>query len=99
MVRDVTQAPVPPRDKKGLRTGYTTGACAAAASKAATLALLHQAPVGRVTIQLPTRVQQDATFSPVEWRVTPSAARCGVIKDAGDDPDVTHGALICTTVA
>lgn len=99
MVRDVTQAPLPPRDKKGLRTGYTTGACAAAASKAATLALLRQAPMDRVTIQLPTRVQQDAAFSPVEWRVTPSEARCGVVKDAGDDPDVTHGALICATVA
>src|SRR5713101_1847162 len=99
MARDATQAPLPPRDKKGLRTGYTTGACAAAASKAATLALLRQAPMDRVTIQLPTRVQPDAAFSPVEWRVTPSAARCGVVKDAGDDPDVTHGALICATVA
>src|SRR5712691_3362600 len=99
MARDVTSgaaAPaVPPRDKKGRRTGYTTGACAAAASKAATLALLRQAPVDRVTIELPTRVQPAATFPPIEWRITAEEARCGVVKDAGDDPDVTHGALIC----
>jgi cobalt-precorrin-5B (C1)-methyltransferase len=101
MARDVTSgavaSTVPPRDKKGQRTGYTTGACAAAASKAATLGLLRQAPIDRVAIELPSRFQQEATFPPIEWRITVEEARCGVIKDAGDDPDVTHGALICAT--
>ncbi len=85
-----------PRSKRGLREGYTTGSCAAAAAKAATVALLTQQPVEAVTIRLP--IDRMATFTPMEWCVTPEEAHCGIIKDAGDDPDVTHGALICATV-
>ncbi len=86
-----------PRNKRGLREGYTTGSCAAASAKAATVALLRQQPVETVTIHLP--IGREASFVPVEWRVTPDEAHCGIVKDAGDDPDVTHGALICATVA
>ncbi len=82
--------------KRGLRTGYTTGSCAAAAAKAATLALQQQKPVETVTIWLP--IHRTATFQPINWRITPEEAHCGIIKDAGDDPDVTHGAEICATV-
>lgn len=82
--------------KRGLRTGYTTGSCAAAAAKAATLALQQQKPVETITIWLP--IHRTATFQPINWRITPEEAHCGIIKDAGDDPDVTHGAEICATV-
>jgi cobalt-precorrin-5B (C1)-methyltransferase len=83
---------------RNLRTGYTTGSCAAAAAKAATLALLIGSPVQEVTIHLP--VGRDATFSVhrCQW-VDGERVLCSVIKDGGDDPDVTHGAEICVTVS
>jgi cobalt-precorrin-5B (C1)-methyltransferase len=83
---------------RNLRTGYTTGSCAAAAAKAATLALLTGTPVQEVTIHLP--VGRDATFSVhrCQW-VDDSRVLCSVIKDGGDDPDVTHGAEICVAVS
>src|SRR2546423_208474 len=83
--------------KRGMRTGYTTGACATAATRAALLTLLDgQAPTS-VTITLP--IGEKATFAVhnsehhVDGSITAS-----VIKDAGDDPDVTHGAELCSTV-
>lgn len=81
-----------PARRRGLRTGYTTGACATAAAKAATSALLNQRPVSQVTIHLP--IGRDATFSIVSCELGATSCRCAVIKDAGDDPDVTHGAEI-----
>ena len=86
---------VPPR-RRGLREGYTTGACATAAAKAATLALFSGRPQRRVTIHLPAG--RDATFDLCRCELTADGVRCGVIKDAGDDPDVTHGAEIQATV-
>lgn len=83
--------------RRGLREGYTTGACATAAAKAAALALLSGRPVERVTIHLP--VGRDATFALCRCEFGPGWVRCGVIKDAGDDPDVTHGAEIQATVS
>lgn len=83
--------------KKGSRTGYSTGACATAATKGALLALLHRQPVGEVEITLP--LGQPVTFPLVECQIGPDQACCGVIKDAGDDPDVTHGATIRATVS
>ena len=85
--------------RRGLRTGYTTGSCAAAAAKAATLTLLSGKDVDQVTIRLP--VGRDATF-PVhrcQWLEKDRSVLCSVIKDGGDDPDVTHGAEICATVS
>ena len=83
-----------------MRTGYTTGACAAAAAKAATIALLTGEPVSDVTIRLP--IGQDATFQiercEIDGRDAVSSATCSVIKDGGDDPDVTSGAEICARV-
>jgi cobalt-precorrin-5B (C1)-methyltransferase len=87
---------VPARDKKGMRTGYTTGSTAAAAAKAAALALLGGAWPERVTITLP--IGETADLAPVERALEPDAAFCCVVKDAGDDPDVTHGALVCARV-
>ncbi len=78
--------------RRGMRTGYTTGACATAAAKAATWALIHQRQIYEVTIHLP--VGQDATLTLHSCQLEPDGCLCSVIKDAGDDPDVTHGAEI-----
>ena len=83
--------------RRGLRTGYTTGSCAAAASKAAVETLLTGKPVAEVTIQLP--VGRPATFEVHRCDQAPGKVTCSVIKDGGDDPDVTHGAEICATVS
>ncbi len=87
---------------RSLRTGYTTGSCSAAAAKAAVTALLSGQPVSEVTIRLP--VGRDVAFQVhrCQWTEQPSAKSsgrvlCSVIKDGGDDPDVTHGAEICVT--
>ena len=84
--------------KRGLRTGYTTGSCAAAAAKGAVLTLLTGQPVQEVTIHLP--VGRDASFvlNRCEW-VDDERVLASVIKDGGDDPDATHGAEICVTVS
>jgi cobalt-precorrin-5B (C1)-methyltransferase len=82
------------RDKP-LRSGYTTGACAAAAAQAATIALLKQEVVKQVQIALPAgRV----SFRVKRCVFDRTQASCSVIKDAGDDPDITHGAEIWATV-
>ena len=85
------------RNRQGMRTGYTTGSCAAAAAKAAVTTLLTGEPTEEVTIHLP--VGQDAAFRihRCEW-VDDQRVLCSVIKDGGDDPDATHGAEICVTV-
>ncbi|HRG49507.1 MAG TPA: cobalt-precorrin-5B (C(1))-methyltransferase, partial [Pseudomonadales bacterium] len=76
--------------KKRLRTGFSTGACSAAAARAAALGLLHGA--------VPTQVEcllangQRVFFSIHDSSCTQSEAHAVVIKDAGDDPDATHGA-------
>lgn len=76
-----------------LRSGFTTGACATAASKAALLSLLGR-PVGEsVEIRFP---DGEVLSLPVSLRDTATAA---VVKDAGDDPDVTNGIEILATVA
>ncbi len=87
---------VPPRNKRGLRTGYTTGSNAAAAAKAATITLLTGQWPPQVTITLP--IGETATMTPVEMRQGEDWASCCMVKDGGDDPDVTHGALICARV-
>jgi cobalt-precorrin-5B (C1)-methyltransferase len=82
--------------RKGLRTGFTTGACAAGATKAALRALLSGTPCSEVIIRLPAGC--DAIFRLEDWMISEVRASCGIVKDAGDDPDVTHGALIRATV-
>ena len=79
-----------------LRNGWTTGACATAAVKAAYTALLTGAFPNPVSITLPKGEQPSFPLALAEkgegW------ARVGITKDAGDDPDVTHGALVVATV-
>jgi len=79
-----------------LRRGWTTGACATAATKAAWQALLTGTFPDPVEIVLP-RGQRPA-FALAITEAGEGFARAGIVKDAGDDPDVTHGALIVSTV-
>ncbi|MGK5553137.1 cobalt-precorrin-5B (C(1))-methyltransferase [Actinomadura kijaniata] len=79
-----------------LRYGWTTGACATAATKAAHAALLGGEFPDPVEIVLP-RGQRPAFALAVEERGD-GFAMAGIVKDAGDDPDVTHGALVRSTV-
>ncbi|MBI4333978.1 MAG: cobalt-precorrin-5B (C(1))-methyltransferase [Chloroflexi bacterium] len=82
--------------RTGLRTGYTTGACAAAAVQAAAIALETGAAPDQVTIMLPAGFL--ATFKLASCDLSAEAATASVIKDAGDDPDITHGAEIIARV-
>ncbi|MDH6109734.1 cobalt-precorrin-5B (C1)-methyltransferase [Kitasatospora sp. MAP12-15] len=81
----------------GLRPGWTTGACATAATTAAYTALLTGEFPDPVTITLP-RGQRPAFALAAEELTECQAAMAAVVKDAGDDPDVTHGAVIRATV-
>ncbi len=79
-----------------LRRGWTTGACATAAAKAAYAALVMGEFPDPVEVILPRG--QHVSFVLALTRRDAGSASAGVIKDAGDDPDVTHGALIVATV-
>lgn len=80
-----------------LRQGYTTGACATACTKAALLSLITQQPVTEVEITLP--LGEKVTFHISACSFTTEKATCTTVKDAGDDPDVTNGATIGSTVS
>ena len=83
---------LPKKPKGKLRTGFTTGTCATASAKAALLAIIDQKQINEIDVLLPKRDKikikiNNCKFSKVN-------AQCSVIKDGGDDPDVTHGAEI-----
>ncbi|MEW2547556.1 cobalt-precorrin-5B (C(1))-methyltransferase [Streptomyces sp. NPDC047002] len=82
----------------GLRPGWTTGACATAAATAAYTALLFGEFPDPVTITLPRGQRPAFALAFEDLAAGGTAATAGVVKDAGDDPDVTHGALIRATV-
>lgn len=89
--------------KKGLRSGYTTGACAAAATKAAAMLLLQgQWARGKRQVEIPfpygSRVSFKIHNSELITHDSKLVARSSIIKDAGDDPDVTNGAEIIAEV-
>jgi cobalt-precorrin-5B (C1)-methyltransferase len=83
---------------KALRTGWTTGTCASAAAKAAA-ALLAQGPPPPSWVEVGLPSGRRVTFAVEEAGMVDGAARAVVVKDAGDDPDVTHGARLTATVA
>lgn len=83
--------------KRGMRTGYTTGACATAATRAALLALCDRQAPATVTITLPIGAEATFVIHSCE-QARDGSITASVIKDAGDDPDVTHGAELCATV-
>lgn len=79
-----------------LRRGWTTGACATAAVKSALTRLLTGTFKDPVTITLPGG--QSPSFALTHEAAGDGWAEAGIIKDAGDDPDVTHGATIVARV-
>jgi cobalt-precorrin-5B (C1)-methyltransferase len=83
-------------DKPNLRRGWTTGACAAAAARAAYEALLTGEFPDPVSVLLPGGARPAFALALHEYGG--DFARAGIVKDAGDDPDVTHGAVIISTV-
>jgi cobalt-precorrin-5B (C1)-methyltransferase len=82
--------------RTGLRSGWTTGACATAATTAAYTALLTGEFPDPVTVTLPGG--QTPAFALTAEELTEHSATAAVTKDAGDDPDVTHGAVLRVTV-
>jgi len=80
------------RKGRPLRSGYTTGACAAAAAKAASMVLL-KLPLGAF-VQIPFPDGSRVYFKLKDAGLEGDTARASVIKEAGDDPDVTNGAEI-----
>src|ERR1700722_16079278 len=79
-----------------LRRGWTTGACASGAARAAFEALLTGRFPDPVPVALPKGLRPE--FALATHELGDDFARVGIVKDAGDDPDVTHGALIVATV-
>src|ERR1700687_1118345 len=86
-----SEAPAP------LRRGWTTGACAAGAARAAFEALIGGVFPDPVPVALPKGLRPEFALAVHEFG--DGWARAGIVKDAGDDPDVTHGALIIAEVA
>ena len=84
------------RGQKKLRFGYTTGSCAAAACRGAVEMLLGEKEVKEVKLMTPKGISLllalEETKREEKW------VSCGVRKDGGDDPDTTHGLLICARV-
>jgi len=89
-------APQHEPDGTPLRRGWTTGACATAATRSALAALLGGQFEDPVTITLPGG--QTPAFALAHEANGPGYAEAGIIKDAGDDPDVTHGALVLARI-
>jgi cobalt-precorrin-5B (C1)-methyltransferase len=80
-----------------LRTGYTTGTTATAATMGALYALIGGKEVEEVTVSLPKN--KTATLK-IAWTKNENGkVTCAAIKDGGDDPDATHGAEICSTIS
>ncbi|KAB0679640.1 cobalt-precorrin-5B (C(1))-methyltransferase [Aureimonas leprariae] len=86
----------PPKDGRPLKRGWTTGACATAAAKAALTALLTGEFPDPVEIRLPKG--ETPAFPLARQRLSGGEATAAIIKDAGDDPDVTHLAEVAATV-
>ena len=97
-IDDIKETDLPEGKKKSLRTGYTTGTCAAAATKAALTTLVNGEKLAKVNVSLPKdkHIVIDIAWIRYENEKSVTAA---VIKDGGDDPDVTNGAEIWSTVS
>ncbi|MFQ5440222.1 MAG: cobalt-precorrin-5B (C(1))-methyltransferase [Nitrosopumilaceae archaeon] len=79
-------------DRKKLKTGFTTGTSSTAAAKAGLLSIINQKIIKNIDVKLP---KGNSIKIPIHFcEFNESRAQCSVIKDGGDDPDVTHGAEI-----
>ncbi len=90
-------------DGKELRLGYTTGSCAAAASKAAATMILTGRRLEGIKLLTPKGIElelnvEDITIEYDDSTGEPVLVRCAIRKDSGDDPDVTNGALVYSEV-
>ena len=83
---------------RSLRRGWTTGACASAATAAAYEALLSGCFPDPVTVRLPRGETPSFRLAEKSLDVASGTARAAIVKDAGDDPDVTHLALVASRV-
>ena len=83
-------------NQKLLRCGYTTGTCAAAASKAAVAMLFKQESIDSVAITTPN--QTDLIIDVLNPQFNDNVASCSIEKDSGDDPDITNGILVSSKV-
>jgi cobalt-precorrin-5B (C1)-methyltransferase len=102
--RKLREPSMPPSMEKvrgeKLRTGWTTGTCAAAAAKAAVKALVSGEPQARVDVRLPRKgAERRVGFDVERCDLVRSWAEAVVVKDAGDDPDVTDGAHLTARVS
>ncbi|MBM3906007.1 MAG: cobalt-precorrin-5B (C(1))-methyltransferase [Thaumarchaeota archaeon] len=79
-----------PRQK--LRTGFTTGTCATAAARAALISIITKKKINSIKVSLPK--EKEITINIESCEFSDITSKCSVIKDGGDDPDVTHGAEI-----
>ena len=83
--------------QRSLRRGYTTGSCSAAATKAALLMMMSGERCETVRIDTPKGIELSLEVSDQEY--SPCEALCSITKDAGDDPDATHGLRIFSRVS
>lgn len=84
------------KDGEKLRCGYTTGSCAAGAAKAAVYMLENQGKLKLVEIETPAEI--DLKLEVHDSKINSTYAEAAIVKDAGDDPDVTHGMKIYARV-
>ena len=80
-----------------MRYGFTTGSCAAAAAKAAAYMLITGKIKNEIEIETPKGIRYHAEITDI--RRSETAVSCAVIKDGGDDPDITTGAHIVAEVS
>lgn len=97
-VDGIKETDLPVGRKRSLRTGYTTGTCAAAATKAALSALVSGDNLPKVNVSLPKDKHIVIDIAWIKF-VNEKSVTASVIKDGGDDPDVTNGAEIWSTVS
>ena len=80
-----------------MKKGFTTGSCAAAAAKAATYMLLTGTKKEKISIETPAKIMFDADI--VDITLNENQVSCSVVKDGGDDPDVTTGSHVVAAVS
>src|SRR6188474_610687 len=95
---DTKESNIPSGKKSSLRTGFTTGTCAAATTKAALSMLINGKKLSNVSVSLPKGKQMTVNISWSKYDNDKSVT-AAAIKDGGDDPDVTNGAEICAKVS
>jgi len=97
--QELPQEIIEKRKKGLLKTGYTTGTSATAATKAALFTLIYSEEIFETDVILPKGRIVKLKIAWTRIDETKRSVTCAVIKDGGDDPDVTHGTEICSTVS